>query len=177
LTVVRRGWIVVTLVGSVVGFGVVSSPALAALPSCATPPAAYTGSDQVVAAVTQLNIDVDTNCAAETARVDQLDGDVTAFKSQAHGDSTTVATGEGAVLSELNGWTTSNPLPVSLPSGGSGQAVAVTNWPGDQTVGLDSATASQIDGMGQSEHGDLWVLIGTIIGVFAFDVFLRKVWP
>jgi hypothetical protein len=172
---VRRWWL--ALVGAVVVLGSLSPRALAAAPSCASAPPAYTGSDQTVAALTQLNIDEDSNCQALAARLDQSESDLSSFSTQAHSDSGSIDSHVQAVNSTLSGWTSTSPLSVQLPSGGSGQAVAVTNWPADQTVGLDSSSSGQFDGIGQSEHGDLWVLIGVIVGCFALDVFLRKVWP
>lgn len=163
---------VALVVGAVSSLSLSSWPgtASAASTSCATPPSAYTGADQTVAAITQLNIDADQNCQAVTDRLDSLDGDLRGGNTQAHGDAQ-------AINGTLTGWNATNPLQVTLPGGGSGQAVQVTNWPGDQTVALDSTTSSTLDGQQQSLHGDLWVLIGVIVGVFALDVFLRKVWP
>ena len=162
-----------------------AGPAWAAAPaSCSAAPAAYTGPDTTVAALVALQTDADANCQALSDRLDLVDADVSAAKSQAHGDAgsastdaATVAAAVNAVHSVVNGWTASTPLQVALPSGGGGGPVTVTNWPTDQTVGLDSASTSQADGIGQSDHGDLWVLIGAVVGCFLFDVFLRKVWP
>jgi hypothetical protein len=144
--------------------------ATAAPTSCATPPAAYTGTDSTVAAVTQLDIDVDTNCKAQTDRLDALQASLDSLKTANHSDL-------GSIEATVAGWTASNPLQVALPAGGSGQAVQVTNWPGDQTVGLDTTSSGQLDGLGQASHTDLWILIGAIVGTFVFGEALRKLWP
>lgn len=159
------------LAGAVVGLAILTPGiASAAAPSCATAPPAYTGTDATVAAITQLNIDADENCSAVVARLDTLDGDVTSGTS-------TSDTDLKAINGTLSGWTASNPLQVTLPGGGSGSAVQVTNWPADQTVGLDSASSSQSDGQAHALHIDLWMLIGAVVACMLFDVFLRKVWP
>jgi hypothetical protein len=165
----------VALVCALPGTAAAAAPA-----SCATPPAAYTGSDPVVAAVTQQTIDADTNCQALADRVDQVDGDV----SQSHADAVAVKTATDAVKAAVDavqgtvsGWTTSSPLAVTLPSGGSGHDVTVTNWPAVQTVGLDAPSSSAQDGIGQALHGDLWVIVGVIVGTFLFGEALRKIWP
>lgn len=164
---------IAALVGAVVVFlsgSLLTGGALAAAPSCATGPTGYTGSDAVVGAVTQLDADVNANCQAETNRLETLDSDVKAGSS---GNDTDLK----AINGTLSGWTSSSPLPVALPAGGSGQAVQVTNWPSDQTVAFDSTASGQLDGEAQSGHNDLWILIGVIVGCFVCDVFLRKVWP
>jgi hypothetical protein len=166
---VRRRLIVVLLVS---GAALVLLPGVgaAALTSCATPPAAYTGTDATVAALTQANIDADQNCKAGTDRQDALQTTLDALKTQAHTDS-------GAIAGTLSGWTSSSPLQVALPAGGTGQAVQVTNWPTSQPVSYDTATAGTIDGQAQALHSDLWVLVGVVVGTFLMSEFLRKVWP
>lgn len=151
--------------------------AVAAAPSCASPPANYTGTDATVAAITQLDQDVDANCSAIAGRLDGLDSDLTALKSEAHSDSGTLATADSAILTQLDSWTSGNPLQVALPAGGSGQAVQVTNWPGSQTVEFGTSASSQLDGDAQANHTDLWFLIGAIVGCFLLGEFLRKAWP
>lgn len=164
------------LVGAVVLL--LSSGVAAAAPTgCATAPPTYTGTDPVVAAITQLNADADQNCHALADRLDQLDSDLTTGQTAAHADAQAIGQDVTAVHSVLAGWTSSNPLNVSLPAGGSGQAVQVTNWPTDQTVGLDPATMTAQDGIGQASHDDIWVLIGVVVGTFLLAEFLRKVWP
>lgn len=155
----------------------VARDALADVPACPDPPAAYTGTDDAAAAVNQLDVDLAASCKAQTARLDQLDTDSTSASTQAHGDAGDVKTAVQDVTAQLKAWTSTNPLPVALPGGGSGQAVAVTNWPSSQPVSFDPSASSQLDGNAQSEHGDLWVIVGAIVAVFLFDVVLRKVWP
>jgi hypothetical protein len=172
---------VAALVGGVAAAQVVvvlaPSPAAAAPPSCATAPAAYTGTDATVAAITQLTIDSDVNCLALAGRVDALDGDVRGGNTQAHTDAQAIDADVGAITTKLASWTTSNPLEVALPAGGSGQAVQVTNFPADQTVALDTGSSAQFDGQSHSTHNDLWVLIGVIVGTFSLGEVLRRVFP
>ncbi len=144
---------------------------------CPTAPAAYTGTDPVVAALVQENIDADRSCTALADRLDAIDSDLTAAGVAAHADAGTAQRALDAIDGTVAGWTTLAPLPVTLPGGGGGSAVTVTNWPPDQTVALDGTSASVIDGEAQSNHGDLWVLIGVVVGTFAAGQVLRKVWP
>lgn len=44
-------------------------------------------------------------------------------------------------------------------------------------VDLASATMDRLDGYAQSNHTDLWLIVGVIVGLFCFDVVLRKLWP
>lgn len=160
------------------GLIVIAAPsAFAGPPACPSAPVAYTGTDQTVAAITQLDADTVASCQAQSARLDQVDSDSNLNAGQAHSDAQTITTAVQKTADTVAGWTAASPLNVAFPGGGSGQAVQVTNWPGDQTVGLDTTSAGQLDGNAQSEHGDLWVLIGVIVGCFLFDVFLRKAWP
>lgn len=161
--------------------GLVVLPGLASAAAASCPAAPVTAPDWASqgdgSGIWQLVQDQDASCQALADRLEQVDGDVKGGSDQAHGDAGAVKSAVDAVTSQLSSWTSANPLQVALPAGGSGQAVAVTNWPGDQQVAFDSGAAGQLDGIGQSQHGDLWVLIGVVVAVFVFDVFLRKVWP
>jgi hypothetical protein len=167
----------VALLVGVGGFVLGAGVALASPTSCATPPAAYTGSDAGVAAVTKANIDADTNCSAVTDRLDALAAQLDGTARTAHSDSGAVQATLTNIDATTVGWTARAPLNVTLPDGGSGSAVTVTNWPSVQTVGLDSTSSAAFDGQAESEHGDLWVIVGVMVGLFCAGQVLRKVWP
>lgn len=164
---------------------------------CPDPPASYTGTDATVAAITQLDADVVSSCKAQISEAQLSDFDAGQYASALKGGLNNIDTdlsqpNDGSILQDLDNlrtdvqgvtaqlasWTTANPLAVQTAGGGGpASSVQVTNWPNDQTVGLDSTSSGQLDGNAQSEHGDLWVLIGVIVGCFALDVALRKIWP
>lgn len=148
----------------IVAFLLTGGEARAALPVCATPPAAYAGSDATVAAITQLDIDEDQNCAAVDADVQALGTE----SSGEHSDLQKIDADLGTTLAtSVTNW----------PTGGPGADVSVTNWPADQTVGLDGSTLTADSGIGEALHDDIWWVIGTLIGLFVVREILRKVWP
>jgi hypothetical protein len=178
--------VVRAVVGVVVVLAIAAAPTYAATAptwthNCATAPAGYTGTDATVAALTQLDADTDASCDAIVERLDRLELDVQDVPGKLDTLATKQDTGNSStssIASTVSGWTSDHPLDVALAGGtGTGQAVQVTNWPTSQPVSFDSTASGQLDGQAQSTHGDLWVLIGVLVGCFAFDIFLRKVWP
>jgi hypothetical protein len=167
----------VTAIAVTAAAAITPSAALAAPASCATAPASYAGSDPVVAQLVALQTDADADCQALSDRLDAVDGDVTAGAAAAHTDAADVRSKLADLDATIDGWTSSAPLNVTLPSGGGGEAVEVSNWPSDQTVALDSPSLQAQDGEADGLHDDLWVLIGAIVGTFALSEVLRKVWP
>jgi hypothetical protein len=128
----------------------------------------------VVGAIIQLNIDEDANCAAIAARVDQVDSDLGLFKTESHSDATAINGTLGAVDGDARQVDTDvqavNASVKALPQGTTGPT-------GPQTVELGPSSTQQLDGIGQSEHGDLWVLMGIVVGGFVFMAALWKLWP
>lgn len=58
-----------------------------------------------------------------------------------------------------------------------GGSVAVSNFPTDQTVAIDTTSSAQMSGIGQALHEDLWWILGAIVGCWLFGIVIRKVWP
>ena len=131
---------------AVVAVAVVLPGGASAASACATPPAAYSGTDATVAAVTQVNVDVDANCTALSDAIAAA-GDA----AQAHTDS-------GAVLAELQA--IDSDVKASAPSG---------------TVQLSEADRQLESDLSGQVDGDLWVLAGVVVGLFVAVVVVFKV--
>lgn len=151
----------------------------ATLTPCPAAPAAYTGTDPVVAAVTQLDADTVASCQATADRLDQLhadvaplDGDVGAVKNAVNGVDTDVQAVKASVdaVKASTDSITANPL-----------AVAVQNFPPAsttaQTVELGPNAQAQVDGDVQALHDDFWWAVGLFLGGLMIWLVWKAVGP
>jgi hypothetical protein len=123
---------------------VAPASALADPPACPDAPAAYTGTDDTLAALTDLRADTRASCLAQTARLDQLDADTTAAAAQGHTDAGNVRASVDALTGNIDATTA---------------AVAALPTPA-AAAGYDGPSAADFDSASAAAHGDAWALLG-----------------
>jgi hypothetical protein len=111
-----------------------------------------------------------TDAQAIASDVAPLDGDLSSLKAAVNGLSA-----NGTTLDTLNGDLASVnaelvQIDTDVKAGGSGGSS------GDP-VELGTATMAAVNGDFESEHQDLWAIVGAIVGAFLLAEVLRRIWP
>jgi hypothetical protein len=113
------------------------------------PTVPYTGTDDAAAQIHELRLEQSYDCKALYERLDSIETDTAVLRGVPFG-----------------------PLSVS-----------VSNWsdaptpPASESVELGPQAKSQLDDSATAIHGDLWVLIGTLVGVQVLLFILQRMWP
>lgn len=130
------------------------------------------GSGSVNAQLAQL-VTKDGTIATNTGPIAQLQTDLDKLAGTVNGSNLNVGGGD---LDKLAATVNGSQQVQTTGDGASGTGAGMSDS-NPLFTKLDSTTANALDGQAQSNHGDLWVLIGVILGLFAFNIFLRKAWP
>jgi hypothetical protein len=132
----------------------------AAVPDCPTAPAAYGGSDAVVAELRDSRIDATAACVAQSARADRAHDDAVASATQLDG-----LTAKAAPLhDDLTALDAS--VKANAPTGSTDAPTTVHLADADAQFFTDNATAL---------GGSVFMVAGLVAGVFAAGWFLRAV--